>query len=211
MADNNVERKSGKLMSVTPQLENGVHEKYKDSFKFIVVLDNGDSSTAMAKSAVAPWQIGKTYNYSKKSGTNARGYWSFVTFDKDEPAASSSSSASGEARPNDGKSKIERILELKMQCLIACSNVFQGAGALSPEMKDAYKEMLDLIGMNILTDGIPVAPTKKFLTDDAKQSMINYLKSNKVENIASVVTSIADYDVSPESLIEICSALVKPF
>lgn len=209
MADSNVEKKSGTLMSVTPQLENGVHEKYKDSFKFIVVLDNGDSSTAMAKSAVAPWQIGKKYTYTKKSGTSNRGYWSFVTFDKDEPAATSS--PSGEPRVTDGRSKAERITELKIQCLIAISNVFQGAGALSPEMKEAYAEMLDLVGMNIISDGVPVAPTKKVLTEDAKQSMISYLKSNKVENIASVVASIADYDVSHESLIEICSALVKPF
>ena len=81
MADVKTESKKAILLSATPIIENGVHAKYKESFKFTVVFNNGDVGTAFGKTAVFGQELNKEYGYTKStSGQN--GQYVNIKFDR---------------------------------------------------------------------------------------------------------------------------------
>lgn len=209
------EKKSGTLLSVVPQLENGAHAKYKDSFKFIATFNNGDSGVCYAKSQTAPWEMNKVHVYTKKTGTSNNGTWVNIYFERPQDqqnGGSNGGSGSGRSGEDFRKSKAERIADMKVQCLVACSNVFQGAGEVNQSFLDSFGKIVELSGINDLTDGTQtVAPSKKKFDDTVKESMTTYLKSNEVSKIASVVISIKDYEIDQTQLLELLSVLIRPF
>lgn len=209
MADNKKENKKGKLISVNPLIENGQHAKWKEAFKFIAVMDNGDVGTLFCDTAVCPHEINKEYEYTKTTGSSNQGPWTIIGFRKDK----NDSNGRDGGREDFRASKQERTAKMKVDCLIALSNIFQGAGALGNDFKAAVPEMFALAGIDQITDGSPNAtkPAKKPLDDTAKENMKQYLRSNDVSKIVSVVVGLNDYEVDNATLVEIFSVMIKAF
>lgn len=206
------EKKSAILIAVVPQIENGAHSKYKDSYKFIATFNNGDTGVCFGKNQVAQWELNKSYNYTKKTGSSQNGTWVNIYFEKPQDQDQGGQTSSGGRGGEDfRKGKAERITEMKVQCLVACCNLFQGSGKPDEDFKDSYKELITLAGLDEMTDGSQPAPKKKEFTETTKNSMIEYLSSNEVSKIVSVVVSIKDYEIDQPTLIEMFGKLVRPF
>ena len=215
MADVKTESKKAILLSATPVIENGVHAKYKESFKFTVVFNNGDVGTAFGKTTVFGQELNKEYGYTKStSGQN--GQYVNIKFDR----------ADGNSSMNNGKSgsfsisKEERAVDRNIRCADVAANIVKAISAQQEASMDLFKEIFEdvktVTGLEALNSGAtesntPMVPAKKVLTEQIKAKFIEYFSSNDAGKIKNAIISLADYSASATDLDDFVKPLIKPF
>ena len=215
MADVKTESKKAILLSATPIIENGVHAKYKESYKFTLVMNNGDVGTALDKSPVYGLELNKEYPYTKTlNGQNNQ----YVNIKIDRQ--NSGSNAGKDSKGGYSISKEERTVDRNIRCADVAATIFKAISAQQEASMETFKVILDdvkvITGLEALNAGVtessaPMVPAKKIITDELRAKFVEYFSSNDAGKIKSAISSLAEYAPSASDLDEFVKPLIKPF
>ena len=214
MSDVKKENKKAVLLSVTPVMENNAHAKFKESFKFTVVMNNGDVGTAFHKTNVFDLELNKEYEYEKSvSGQN--GQYVNIRFNR-----GNNNNGQNNKNGNFSVSKEERAVDRNIRCADVAATIFKAISAQQEASMEVFKGILDdvkvITGLEALNAGVtessaPMVPAKKIITDELRAKFVEYFSSNDAGKIKSAISSLADYAPSVSDLDEFVKPLIKPF